>query len=132
MPTLNSALDDIEQQQQCTHRGKRHHRQARRRLRCLDRVRQLDCVASLGATDDRSTSRYTSYGHRSIEGEEGHTGCVNALAWSSDGTTLATGSDDTRICLWKIGQDPRSAYECPSNPEIVNYHPAMGMGLAAR
>lgn len=27
---------------------------------------------------------------------EGHTGCVNALCWSDDGSTLLSGSDDTR------------------------------------
>jgi len=30
----------------------------------------------------------------------GHRGCVNALSWSDDGTTLLSGSDDTRICIW--------------------------------
>jgi WD40 repeat protein len=27
------------------------------------------------------------------------TGCINALDWSSDGTTLASGSDDTRCAF---------------------------------
>ncbi|PWN43171.1 WD40 repeat-like protein [Ceraceosorus guamensis] len=35
----------------------------------------------------------------------GHTGCVNALAWSSDGSTLASGSDDKTVCLWRLGTD---------------------------
>lgn len=30
----------------------------------------------------------------------GHTGCVNALNWSSDGRYLASGSDDTKIIIW--------------------------------
>ncbi len=33
----------------------------------------------------------------------GHTGCVNALSWSSNGELLASGSDDTRVLLWKVG-----------------------------
>lgn len=37
--------------------------------------------------------------------EAGHFGCVNALAWDYSGGLLASGSDDTRICIWKLGQD---------------------------
>ncbi|KAF8776119.1 hypothetical protein HU200_003804 [Digitaria exilis] len=31
---------------------------------------------------------------------EGHTGCVNAIAWNSNGSLLISGSDDTRINIW--------------------------------
>lgn len=31
---------------------------------------------------------------------QGHRGCVNALSWSDDGSTLLSGSDDKRICIW--------------------------------
>ncbi|CAL4929477.1 unnamed protein product [Urochloa decumbens] len=31
---------------------------------------------------------------------EGHTGCVNAVAWNSNGSLLISGSDDTRINIW--------------------------------
>jgi len=30
----------------------------------------------------------------------GHTGCVNRIAWSRDGTMLVSGSDDRDIRLW--------------------------------
>lgn len=30
----------------------------------------------------------------------GHTGCVNALDWDEEGDLLASGSDDTNLCLW--------------------------------
>lgn len=30
----------------------------------------------------------------------GHSGCVNALNWSSDGRYLASGSDDTNVVIW--------------------------------
>lgn len=33
---------------------------------------------------------------------EGHTSRVCALAWSSDGRTLATGSEDATVALWDI------------------------------
>lgn len=29
-----------------------------------------------------------------------HDGCVNAVAWSADGALLASGSDDTTVCIW--------------------------------
>ncbi|XP_027353621.1 WD and tetratricopeptide repeats protein 1 isoform X2 [Abrus precatorius] len=31
---------------------------------------------------------------------EGHLGCVNAVAWNSQGSLLISGSDDTRINIW--------------------------------
>ncbi|TVU48147.1 hypothetical protein EJB05_07773 [Eragrostis curvula] len=31
---------------------------------------------------------------------EGHVGCVNAIAWNSNGSLLISGSDDTRINIW--------------------------------
>ncbi|XVF39609.1 hypothetical protein PTKIN_Ptkin01aG0047400 [Pterospermum kingtungense] len=37
----------------------------------------------------------------SLEQElEGHQGCVNALAWNSNGSLLISGSDDARINIW--------------------------------
>lgn len=33
---------------------------------------------------------------------EGHRGCVNCLEWNSDGTLLASGSDDLDIFVWSI------------------------------
>ncbi|KAH6781188.1 transducin family protein / WD-40 repeat family protein [Perilla frutescens var. hirtella] len=37
----------------------------------------------------------------SLERElEGHRGCVNAIAWNSEGTMLISGSDDTRVNIW--------------------------------
>lgn len=57
------------------------------------------------------------------------TGCINALNWSSDGTTLASGSDDTRVCLWKLGQEPDSTFA--DNADIVQRYPSLGLGLSA-
>ncbi|XP_073143656.1 protein ALTERED SEED GERMINATION 2 isoform X4 [Henckelia pumila] len=37
----------------------------------------------------------------SLESElKGHRGCVNALAWNSEGSLLVSGSDDTRLNIW--------------------------------
>ncbi|XP_073053050.1 protein ALTERED SEED GERMINATION 2 isoform X2 [Primulina eburnea] len=37
----------------------------------------------------------------SLERElEGHRGCVNALAWNSEGSLLVSGSDDARLNIW--------------------------------
>ncbi|KAI3460063.1 hypothetical protein Pfo_016726 [Paulownia fortunei] len=37
----------------------------------------------------------------SLERElEGHRGCVNAIAWNSEGSLLISGSDDTQINIW--------------------------------
>lgn len=55
-----------------------------------DIVNRLDRIDTLGGTD----------GHDNLIG---HTGCVNALAWSTSGHCLASGSDDRRVILWKLG-----------------------------
>jgi WD40 repeat protein len=34
---------------------------------------------------------------------DAHSGCVNHLCWSADGTKLFTGSDDTRLVVWDVG-----------------------------
>jgi hypothetical protein len=74
-------------------------------------VRTLDRIAVLGGPSDEHAS--------SVVGHEGCVKCVrsrrrgpaaadtpcSALAWSDDGTLLASGSDDRRICLWKLGSD---------------------------
>lgn len=36
-----------------------------------------------------------------------HTGCVNALDWSEDGSLLASGSDDRCVALWAWGRQER-------------------------
>ncbi|KAF9652231.1 WD40 repeat-like protein, partial [Thelephora ganbajun] len=36
---------------------------------------------------------------------EGHTGCVNALSWTSDGETLISGGDDTTVRFWRMSND---------------------------
>ena len=36
---------------------------------------------------------------------EGHSGDINTLTWSSNGTMLASGSDDHTICLWNTVTD---------------------------
>jgi len=33
-----------------------------------------------------------------------HTGKVNAVAWSPDGTRIASASDDTTVQIWQIAQ----------------------------
>ena len=37
-----------------------------------------------------------------------HKGGVNAIAYSSDGYYMATGGEDTRICLWRINEADRA------------------------
>jgi WD and tetratricopeptide repeat-containing protein 1 len=45
---------------------------------------------------------------------EGHRGCVNALSWSDDGSTLLSGSDDKRICIW--ASDPSASTSLSPHP----------------
>ncbi|EIW71830.1 hypothetical protein TREMEDRAFT_27687 [Tremella mesenterica DSM 1558] len=53
-----------------------------------------------------------------VLGEDGygHTGCVNALSWSDDGSTLLSGSDDKKICIWKADPSPTSGTATSPHP----------------
>ncbi|GJJ07429.1 hypothetical protein Clacol_001631 [Clathrus columnatus] len=44
----------------------------------------------------------------SEDASECHSGCVNALHWSSDGRLLFSGGDDTRVHIWKMSSSPSS------------------------
>ncbi|NUO52710.1 MAG: hypothetical protein HOV80_28010 [Polyangiaceae bacterium] len=46
----------------------------------------------------------------------GHTGKVTALAFSPDGTTLASGSEDTTILLWDIASPPKPEVDRAAKP----------------
>ncbi|PWN18649.1 WD40 repeat-like protein [Microstroma glucosiphilum] len=59
----------------------------------LDQIQELGGRAAFRIPD---TQRF----HRPLVG---HAGCVNALCWSESGEMLASGSDDTRVVLWKVG-----------------------------
>ncbi|UZJ56983.1 hypothetical protein CBS101457_006303 [Exobasidium rhododendri] len=61
----------------------------------------------------------------------GHEGCVNALAWSQSGHCLASGSDDRKIILWKLGSsdaNPRSVQHIPG--QGLRAHPRLDMAQA--
>ncbi|KAK9136131.1 hypothetical protein Syun_015461 [Stephania yunnanensis] len=52
-------------------------------------------------TDHRLQMHSSLIRRLSLEKElEGHQGCVNAVAWNSDGSLLISGSDDTQINIW--------------------------------
>lgn len=53
-------------------------------------VRQLEQIQVLGGEVRDDTNP------RARVDEIGHSGCVNALAWSESGELLASGSDDTK------------------------------------
>ncbi|KAG7531942.1 hypothetical protein FFLO_04010 [Filobasidium floriforme] len=43
----------------------------------------------------------------------GHTGCVNALSWSHDGSQLLSGSDDARLCIWEPDENTAPTAQTP-------------------
>ncbi|KAJ1967920.1 hypothetical protein IWQ62_001559 [Dispira parvispora] len=59
-----------------------------------------------------STHPYTIDQLRVTNVLDGHTGCVNTLQWSSNGQWLLSGSDDTRLCLWRADQNFELAAQC--------------------
>ncbi|PWN35162.1 WD40 repeat-like protein [Meira miltonrushii] len=62
-----------------------------------DIVQRLDRIDVLGGRDSHNNTI-------------GHTGCVNALTWSQSGDCLASGSDDTRVILWRMGSSDTSPF----------------------
>lgn len=79
-------------------------------------ITQVLRARSVGDVDERFVQRrlQTSrgiMGRLELESELiGHTGCVNCIEWSEDGSLLASGSDDNHIMLWdpfrhKLKQD---------------------------
>lgn len=50
---------------------------------------------------------------------EGHRGCVNALSWSDDGTTLLSGSDDKRICIWAADSTGSTGSTSPHPMKLI-------------
>ncbi|KAH6597713.1 hypothetical protein BASA50_004318 [Batrachochytrium salamandrivorans] len=53
---------------------------------------------------------------------QAHRGCVNTLAWSSDGDVLLSGSDDTCICLWRYSPNGSSSNSSNNNSSATNAH----------
>jgi DDB1- and CUL4-associated factor 6 len=76
-----------------------------------DIVKRLDRIDVLGGNDSENNNI-------------GHTGCVNALTWSQSGDCLASGSDDTRVILWRMGSSDNSPsaidFETPETAPQLN------------
>ncbi|CAF1285891.1 unnamed protein product [Adineta steineri] len=49
-------------------------------------------------------NRFDSYSKLYCQDGKGHSGCVNALDFSSDGLFLASGGDDKRVLIWNMGE----------------------------
>ncbi|KAK8853074.1 hypothetical protein IAR55_003775 [Kwoniella newhampshirensis] len=60
----------------------------------------------------------------------GHSGCINALSWSDDGSTLLSGSDDRRICIWEPDPSP-SASSSSSSPHPLKLMETISTGHRA-
>ena len=67
---------------------------------------QLSLTRELGLSPRESfrrSSHFSIYFTHRLDVEhvlEGHTGCVNRLAWNEDGSRLASGSDDRKASPW--------------------------------
>jgi WD repeat-containing protein 22 len=49
-------------------------------------------------------NRFDCYSTLYCQDGKGHSGCVNALDFSSDGLLLASGGDDKRVLIWNMSQ----------------------------
>ncbi|WRT70369.1 uncharacterized protein IL334_007367 [Kwoniella shivajii] len=62
---------------------------------------------------------------------DGHRGCVNALSWSEDGSTLLSGSDDKRICIWQPDSHPSSSSSSRRSPHPMKLSEKISTGHKA-
>ncbi|TPX78338.1 hypothetical protein CcCBS67573_g00369 [Chytriomyces confervae] len=62
----------------------------------------MQTLNALGRRDRSEASVLSEAGRLSVQPGKlnGHSGCVNSLAWSNDGSLLVSGSDDLRLNLW--------------------------------
>lgn len=61
------------------------------------------CRASIGYTFGNLMS------FERVETLTSHTGCVNTLKWSKDGTKLISGSDDRTVKIWSHNQSSKGS-----------------------
>ncbi|CAO1637093.1 unnamed protein product [Jaminaea pallidilutea] len=102
-------------------------------------IDRLDLVQELGGKIVADHEGSSTRNRRGAGSHIGHSGCVNALCWSQSGQMLASGSDDTRVILWKLGTShvhpiadqphmPRSRPWIGSRSSVT---PAVSAGAAA-
>lgn len=91
-----------------------------------DFVSRLDAVHVLGGCEE---SDQPNTGLNLI----GHTGCINALTWSDDGMTLASGSDDCSVVLWRMNtseKHPHTDFQFIQDTPGDSLDLSMGMSVA--
>ncbi|GAA96946.1 uncharacterized protein L969DRAFT_53956 [Mixia osmundae IAM 14324] len=88
-----------------------------------DLIERFDRLQVLGLQRDGPNALH-AHGRFSRLDQPGHGGCVNTLSWSQDGQRLLSGSDDTRLCLWKLGRRPDLPYSLGLERVIETGHSA--------
>lgn len=86
-------------------------------------ARRFALLQTLGGAGGRTGGMLSS--HSVMRSAYGHTGCVNTCAWEEDSGKLATGSDDTKICIWAPGLHTLA----PDAEHHQVAHPRLAYGL---
>ncbi|KAF9780170.1 WD40 repeat-like protein [Thelephora terrestris] len=68
-------------------------------------LRKFPSASRLSLCRKELLSRSLEWPLHRVKVLEGHTGCVNALSWTSDGETLISGGDDTTVRFWRMSED---------------------------
>ncbi|BGP50055.1 hypothetical protein JCM10450v2_005963 [Rhodotorula kratochvilovae] len=90
-------------------------------------LQRFDLLQTLGEVDGAGggPGAFTGRGHRVVRDAYGSTGCVNAMDWEGGPQgRLATGGDDTKICIWAPGLDSQLSTDGSS---VVSPIPGYGL-----
>eukprot|EP00658_Telonema_sp_P-2_P015996 TRINITY_DN16191_c0_g1_i3.p1 TRINITY_DN16191_c0_g1~~TRINITY_DN16191_c0_g1_i3.p1 ORF type:complete len:147 (+),score=50.87 TRINITY_DN16191_c0_g1_i3:51-443(+) len=82
----------------------------RDRTDMLQQQQQSGSAGQLSSSSSSSASYLASSSLQAFAGAglvlQGHTQEVCGLAWSPDGTQLASGGNDNNLCIWNVSKSP--------------------------
>jgi WD40 repeat protein len=93
--------------------------EARLPVACVD-ISPDGRILAAAMEGDNTVILWDLFSGRSLDRLHGHKGPVLSVAFSPDGSILASGSADTTILLWHVSNIRVKPAACPANPKTLN------------